>query len=98
MPVTTLGNGEKVQTGTVGALLRNISAYDDLVRRMEATGREQCGKDLRAEVDKYETMLKTPLPLLQKVGLFNLFSPAEWVNRKSPGRNYVGRCAIAAGY
>jgi hypothetical protein len=98
MPEITLGNGEKVQTGTVGALLRNISAYDDLVREMDAAGREGCEEKLRAEVFKYETMLRTPLPLLQKVGLFNLFSPEEWINGKSPGRKYVGRCAIEAGY
>jgi hypothetical protein len=94
----TLGNGEKIQTGTVRALLRNISAYDDLVRQMDSTGREECEESLRAEVIKYETMLKTPLPLLQKVGLFNLFSPEEWINGKVPGRKYVGRCAIEAGY
>lgn len=97
MPEITLANGQKVQTGTVGALLRNIFAYDELIRLLDSTTEAQKNQ-LNAEVAKYELMLKTPLPLLQKVGLFDLFSPEEWVNGGTPGRKFVGRCALAAGY
>lgn len=98
MPEITLANGDKVQTGTVGALLRNIVAYDDLVRQLSSAQTAAEKEKLDAEVAKYEPMLKAPLPLLQKVGLFGLFPPAEWVSGGSPGRKFVGRCAIEAGY
>lgn len=98
MPEVTLANGDKVQTGTVGALLRNISAYDELIGQLNSTNTEVRKQDLQAEVFKYESMLKAPLPLLQKVGLFSLFPPEEWVSGGSPGRKFVGCCAIEAGY
>ena len=98
MPEITLANGQKVQTGTVGALLRNIAAYDELkIRLLHSTTKAQRIR-LDAEVARYEAMLTAPLPMLQKLGLFDLFSPEEWVDGGSPGRKFVGRCALAAGY
>ena len=96
MPEVILANGVKVQTGTVGALLINISAYDKIIQRLESTLNED-KEELRAEATRYEQLLKVPLPLLHKVGLFNLFRPEEWMDGESPGRRYVGRCALDAG-
>lgn len=46
----------------------------------------------RGEVERE---LKSAVPTLVKVGLFDLFSPEEWVNGRNPGRKLVGECAIA---
>ncbi|HET8899600.1 MAG TPA: hypothetical protein VFN09_12585 [Rhodanobacteraceae bacterium] len=42
-----------------------------------------------------ERELETAVPTLVKVGLFELFSPDEWINGNSPGRRFVGACARA---
>lgn len=60
MPVVTLPDGTKVQTGTVGALLVNIKAYDEVVA--QGAGADQ-GK--KAEL---EGKMAASLPLLKKVG------------------------------
>ena len=40
-----------------------------------------------------ERELKSAIPTLVKVGLFDLFSPDEWVRGSNPGRKFVGECA-----
>lgn len=76
MPVITMPTGEKIPTGTMGALLFNIKAYDG--------GNEV----MRAEL---EPKIQQALPALYKIGLFDLFSPEEWASAHSPGRSLVGR-------
>lgn len=78
-PVVTLPNGHKVPTGTVGALLVNIKTYD-------ASNDEQ-----RKGI---EPALRATIPVLQQVGMFDLFKPQEWIQGGSPGRVLVGKLAL----
>ncbi|KAJ5813980.1 uncharacterized protein N7503_000730 [Penicillium pulvis] len=77
-PVITLPDGRKVPTGTVGALLVNIKAYDE--------GDET----IKAEL---EPAIQSAIPTLHKVGMFDLFAPEEWTSSRSLGRSLVGRLA-----
>ncbi|KAJ6002798.1 hypothetical protein N7451_005345 [Penicillium sp. IBT 35674x] len=77
-PVITLPDGRKVPTGTVGALLVNIKAYDE--------GDET----IKAEL---EPAIQSAIPTLHKVGMFDLFAPEEWISSRSLGRSLVGRLA-----
>lgn len=40
-----------------------------------------------------ENELELAIPTLFKVGLFDLFSPEEWINGDNPGRAFVGKKA-----
>ena len=40
-----------------------------------------------------EKELELAIPTLFKVGLFNLFTPDEWISDGTPGRQFVGRKA-----
>lgn len=42
-----------------------------------------------------EEELRLSIPTLFKVGLFDLFPASEWVAGENPGREFVGRAAIA---
>lgn len=77
-PVITLPDGRKVPTGTVGALLVNIKAYDE------------GDKERRAEL---EPAIQAAIPTLVNVGMFDLFPPREWTSETSPGRSLVGKFA-----
>jgi hypothetical protein len=77
-PIITLPDGRKVPTGTVGALLVNIKAYDE--------GNEE----RRAEL---EPAIQAAIPTLVKVGMFDIFTPKEWTSESSPGRSLVGKLA-----
>ncbi|PNY27613.1 Peptidyl-prolyl cis-trans isomerase [Tolypocladium capitatum] len=81
-PIVTLPNGEKLPTGTVGALLVNIKAYD----AGDAEQRQSLEPALRAAV-----------PVLRKVGMFDLFTPEEWTRGGGPGRSLVGSLALEMG-
>lgn len=78
-PVVTLPNGQRVPTGTVGALLVNIKTYD-------VSDDEQ-----RRQI---EPALRAAIPVLQKVGMFDLFKPEEWIQGESLGRALVGKLAM----
>lgn len=43
-----------------------------------------------------EEELKTAIPTLFKVGLFDLFPPEEWIAGDNPGRRFVGELAQRA--
>ena len=77
-PVVTLPNGDKVPTGTVGALLVNIKAYN--------AGDDEQRKAL-------EPAIRASIPVLTKVGMFDIFTPEDWINGGSPGRALVGKLA-----
>ncbi|KAF3073469.1 hypothetical protein CFAM422_004511 [Trichoderma lentiforme] len=81
-PVVTLPGGQKVPTGTVGALLVNIKTYD-------AANDE--------ERKNIEPAIRAAIPVLRNVGMFDLFKPAEWVQGGSPGRALVGKLAMEHG-
>ncbi|ROW06954.1 hypothetical protein VMCG_04080 [Cytospora schulzeri] len=82
MPEIKLADGSTVQTGTVGALLLNTRAYN----KAHAEGDEATMAELRE-------IMKIPLSLLDRVGLFELFTPEEWINDggKNEGRRVVGK-------
>lgn len=77
-PIVTLPNGVAVPTGTVGALLVNVKAYD--------AGNDEERKEI-------EEAIRATVPVLKTVGLFELFNPDEWQRGGSPGRALVGRLA-----
>ncbi|KAI0199194.1 hypothetical protein F4808DRAFT_433041 [Astrocystis sublimbata] len=79
-PEITLPDGSKVQTGTVGAMLVNIRTYNVA----HAAGDT-------AKTEALESSFKAALPLLDKVGLFDLFTPEEWIQGDNEGRKAVGR-------
>ncbi|MDQ7735715.1 hypothetical protein QT231_23740 [Halomonas sp. SpR1] len=45
------------------------------------------------ERGQVEMELKLAIPTLVKIGLFDLFSPEEWINGSNPGRRFLGECA-----
>lgn len=47
------------------------------------------------ECGRVETELAAAIPTLFKVGLFDLFPPAEWIAGDNPGRRHVGELALA---
>jgi hypothetical protein len=77
-PIITLPNGEKVPTGTIGALLVNLKSYDH--------GTEEDRKAL-------EPAIRAAVPLLKMVGMFDLFTPDEWSSGGGDGRKLVGQVA-----
>ena len=95
MPVVSLPDGRKVQTGTVGALLVNIKTYDQLVRAISDDAKEQ--QLTKTQIQELEAKFKAALPVLKMVGMFDLFEPREWIeNSPSPGRTRVGELFIEA--
>jgi hypothetical protein len=85
MPVVTLPNGSKAQTSTIAALLINIRSYNEA----HAKGNESTMTEL---ADK----MKMTIPLLKRVGFFDLFTPDEWIAGSNEGRKVVGRLAMQA--
>lgn len=51
----------------------------------------QFDQGARGEIEKE---LELAVPTLFKVGLFDLFTPEEWIAGSSPGRKFVGQKAI----
>ncbi|KAI1505263.1 hypothetical protein F5X99DRAFT_276062 [Biscogniauxia marginata] len=82
-PEITLADGTVVQTGTVGALLINIRTYNEA----HAAGDE-------AKKTQLEDSFQATLPLLHKVGLFDLFPPEDWLRGSNEGRRAVGRAYL----
>ncbi|KAI2464574.1 hypothetical protein F4781DRAFT_436296 [Annulohypoxylon bovei var. microspora] len=80
MPQITLPDGTKVQTGTVGALLINIRTYNEAYKAGD--------KEKLAQLEK---AIGATLPLLHKVGMFDLFLPEEWIQGDNEGRRVVGK-------
>ena len=70
MPVVTLPDGSKVQTGTIAALIVNIRSCDELV----AHGADADEKK-KAEL---EAMLAAALPLLKRAGEYSEVT-REWI-------------------
>ena len=79
MPEVTLPDGSKIQTGTVGALVINIKAFDGLVASAD-----------QAKILVVENRFKAAMPILKKSGLMDVFPPEDWVAGSSPGRKRVG--------
>ncbi|KAF1939240.1 hypothetical protein EJ02DRAFT_457097 [Clathrospora elynae] len=90
MPTVILPDGQRVQTGTVGALIINIKLYDELLSQSSVDDDER-----RAEL---EAMMAASLPVLKKAGMFDLFTPEDWMRGSSPGRRFVGELAIKDGH
>ncbi|CRX39206.1 DUF7709 family protein [Estrella lausannensis] len=70
----------KARKGTVAATLNNIALLDGLLQ-------EDAGQDQIAEIKRAITEL---LPSLKATGIFDLFTPGEWIcSQNHPGRVYV---------
>lgn len=41
-----------------------------------------------------ESVMKAAVPLLSKVGMFELFSAEEWIQGDNEGRKFVGRAYL----
>lgn len=68
-------------TALHSALLVNIGAYN----KAHAEGDEAAMEHLR-------DCMKAPLPLLDQIGFFDLFTPEEWINdTENEGRRLVGQ-------
>ncbi|KAI1206501.1 uncharacterized protein F4807DRAFT_233306 [Annulohypoxylon truncatum] len=80
MPQITLPDGTKVQTGTVGALLINIRTYNEAYKAGD-----------KGKLAQLEEAMRATLPLLGRVGMFDLFSPEEWIQGDNEGRRVVGK-------
>lgn len=70
----------------MGACLVNIKAYD----RAHAEGDREQLQELQAKI-------KAAVPVLKMAGMFDLFSPEEWMSGTSEGRKLVGRLAAEMG-
>ncbi|KAI8592663.1 hypothetical protein HDU89_008396 [Geranomyces variabilis] len=77
----TLADGSRVQTGTVATLLHNARLYDALPA------------DAKEERQKLEEEMRAAVPTVEKVGLFDLFTPEEWMAGSSAARRFVGAAA-----
>jgi len=86
MPVVTLPDGTKAQTGTIAALLINIRTYNEAHVQGDTT-----------LLKELEEKFKLAIPLLKKVGFFDLFTPDEWQAGTNEGRKLVGRLAMGTG-
>ena len=62
MPVVTLPDGQRVQTGTVGALIINIKLYDELMKQ------PVIDYERKAEL---EAMMAASLPVLKKASKYS---------------------------
>ncbi|KAI2620621.1 hypothetical protein GGS26DRAFT_302889 [Hypomontagnella submonticulosa] len=80
MPQITLADGTKLQTGTVGALLINIRSYNEAHKAGD-----------RAKMEQLKEAMRATLPLLDRVGMFDLFRPEEWIAGDNEGRKAVGK-------
>ena len=84
LPAIQLKDGSTVQTGTVAAMLKNIERFNA----------GECNVD-----DEARRELERCVPVLLRVGLFQLFAPDEWIRSNgehdNPGRRFVGELAKA---
>lgn len=90
-PVVTLPGGAQIPTGTVGALLVNIRAYDAAYAARNDASRAD---DNDAQLTELEAAIRAAVPVLRRVGMFGLFAPGEWTSGTSPGRTLVGTVAM----
>jgi hypothetical protein len=74
--------GRKIPTGAAGACLVNIKAYD----RAHAAGDED-------QLCELQSKIQAAVPVLKTAGMFDLFSPEDWMGGTSEGRRLVGEMA-----
>lgn len=101
MPTIALASGEKVQTGTVGALLLNIKAYDSLLASRSGREEDEDAEKFEAERRAIEDKFRLTAPLLSKVGFFDIFPTEDWIaggEARSAGRRRAGEIFREMGY
>lgn len=97
MPVITLGDGKKVPTGTIGALLININAYDKIIAS-RGSNNNSGDPQTDEKLDELEERFRAALPVLRWSGMLDLFEPREWIEgTRSAGRRRVGELALEGG-
>jgi len=98
-PVITLPSGDKIPTGTIGALLYNIRRYDALALTITNTTEDNDKREKEEELRLLGEEMQLALPVLKKAGMFDLFTPDEWrQGTTSPGRKLVGEAAKKRGF
>jgi len=90
-PIVRLASGQRVPTGTVATLLLNIRTYDGLVAQ-KGTSRDGAA-EIERQTAQVADEIKAAVPVLLKLGMFELFSVDEWSAGAHPGRNLVGKFA-----
>lgn len=102
-----MSNDSPQHTDTLGSINRQIVADgEDLPAvQLRDGSRVQTGtvaamlqnveRYNRGERGEVEIALSVAVPTLIKVGLFELFSPQEWMAGDNPGRRFVGEQALA---
>lgn len=100
MPQITLPDGSKVQTGTMGyvfnithhllELTAKLQTYSALLINIRAYNEAHKAGD-KEKTALLEESMRATLPLLEKVGMFGLFSPEEWIQGDNEGRKVVGK-------
>lgn len=82
-------SGTLARKGSVAAMLLNASVLDELLPQLPSSAKEE-------EVDKILTDIRSLMPTLHAIHLFDFFSPLEWLQAKP--RSQEGRIVIALLY
>ncbi|KAI0144636.1 hypothetical protein GGR57DRAFT_507329 [Xylariaceae sp. FL1272] len=79
-PEVKLPDGSSVQTGTFGSLLINIRGYAAAAAKGDPV-----------EIKEKEDALRLSIPMLDKLGFFELFPPEDWEHGDHEGKKATGR-------
>jgi len=98
LPLVTLRDGQKVQTGTAARLILSIQDYNSLVERNHCQSQnfpsEIGSSNSEVESKKQELLveMESAIEPLMRVGLLQIFSTEEWIGDGSnEGRAAFGR-------
>lgn len=95
--VVTLSSGERVPTGTVAAFMKNLKAYEECAEA-ESSGKLS-PEEVQDKKKSIESEIRQSLPLLKKLGMFELFSVEEWgSNTARASRKFVAEEARRNGW
>ncbi|KAI4600953.1 hypothetical protein KJ359_013116 [Pestalotiopsis sp. 9143b] len=86
-----------LNSATLGAKMPEITLPDGSVVQTGTVGQAYNEAHASGDEDKKaklkEAMAAT-LPMLKKVGFFDLFTPEEWIQGDNEGRKVVGKLAL----
>lgn len=83
--------GVRIRKGTVGATLQNVKSINELVAADPQIEQND------PQLQQLLTDQRALIPSLVALGLFDLFSPAEWVNPvQEEGRLWIGVLMLQA--
>lgn len=82
------GQKSQVRKGTIAAMLSNASVLNQLLQQAEHS------KEDEKQIIELCTAIKSLIPSLKTTGMFDLFTPFEWLNSKEQ----LGRVLIVILY